>query len=402
MIRAGPIPTQTQKDLIMGCAGCSNNNGGGLPPGCNNNGACGIDGCDVKLHVFDWLANMELPDQMQANDHVEVRFKNGRKHFYRNVHNIPCQAGDMVVVEGAPGYDVGMVSLAGELVRPQMNKKGVIPGSDAIKRLYRKASGSDIERWKEVRDQEEDAMRKVRERVEGSGLSMKIMDLEYQGDGKKATVYYTAEQRVDFRRLVKGSARELQVRIEMKQIGEREAAGRIGGIGDCGRELCCSTWLTDFRSVTTSAARYQQLSLNPQKLAGQCGKLKCCLNYELDMYLEALKDFPDSKKKLETEKGRAFNMKTDIFKRKMWYLYEGEMAASPVALDIERVKEIIAMNQRGEKPQDLEAKGLGEKTDPVKGKDLLAQERADRFDTRNGSDKKKKGRDRKGKGGLRK
>ncbi len=381
----------------MGCAGCSNNNGG-LPPGCRNNGACGIDGCDVKLHVFDWLANMELPREMKSNEHVEVRFKNGRKQFYRNIHNLECQAGDPVVVEGAPGTDVGVVSLAGELVRPQMNKKGIKPGSESIKRLYRKATQEDMERWQRAREQEEKAQKKAKERAEEFGLEMRVTDVEYQGDGEKATVHYTAEQRVDFRELVKQLAADLKVRIEMKQVGARQAAGRIGGIGDCGRELCCATWLTDLRSVTTNAARYQQLSLNPQKLAGQCGKLKCCLNYELDMYLEAIKDLPDSSQKLYTQKGTAFNMKTDIFKRKMWYLYEGEIAGSPVALDAERVKTIIAMNERGEKPEDLEEVPEELEAAPSKGeKDLLSQERSDRFDNDDkGKGKKRNSKKKKG------
>ncbi len=378
----------------MGCAGCSNNGKGGLPPGCKNNGACGIDGCDVKLHVFDWLANMEIPGEMQENEHVEVRFKNGRKQFYRNIHQVTCQAGDLVVVEGAPGKDIGMVSLVGELVRPQMNKKGIQPGSDEVKRLYRKAEQAEIETWKEAREREPEAEKTAIRLAEELGLGMRITDVEFQGDGKKATIYYTAEKRVDFRELVKKLASELKVRVEMKQIGQRQAAGRIGGIGDCGRELCCSTWLTDFRSVSTKAARYQQLSLNPQKLAGQCGKLKCCLNYELDMYLEAIKDFPDSKKKLRTQKGEAFNMKTDIFKRKMWYLYQGEVAGSPVPLDVDRVKEIIAMNERGEFPEDLLEKEKVRETSPMQDQDLVGQERRDRFD-----DRKKKGRDKKGKKG---
>lgn len=374
----------------MGCAGCSNNKGGGLPPGCKNNGACGIEGCDVKLHVFDWLANMELPEAMKGNEHLEVRFKNGRKQFFRNIHDLDCQVGDVVVVEGAPGLDVGVVSLAGELVRPQMNKRGVDPKDEGIKRLYRKATQKDIERWKTARDQEDRAEKKAKEKVEASGLQMRITDVEYQGDGKKATIYYSADKRVDFRQLVKDLAGELKVRIEMKQIGVRQAAGRIGGIGDCGRELCCSTWLTDFRSVTTNAARYQQLALNPQKLAGQCGKLKCCLNYELDMYLEAIKDFPDSKRKLETQKGTAFNMKTDIFKRKMWYLYEGGIAASPVPLDIERVKTIIAMNEKGEKPEDLEVQATEGEKASMQGQDLLSEERPDRFDRKSSKKRRSK------------
>ncbi len=341
----------------MGCTGCSTgeNKTNSLPGGCNNNGSCGVsDGGCNKLNVFDWLANMELPSGQPLFDIVEIRFKNSRKDFFRNVNNLPLHVGDEVAVEASPGHDIGVVSISGELVRLQMKKKNIAPSSEEIKKVYRKAKPNDIEKWQEAQNLEQATMYRARTIAIKLNLQMKISDVEYQGDKTKAVFYYTADDRVDFRELIKVLADEFKVRIEMRQIGARQEAGRLGGIGSCGRELCCATWLTDFRSVSTSAARYQQLSLNPMKLAGQCGKLKCCLNYELDSYLDALKDFPEvNNVKLETEKGRAFHQKTDIFKRTMFFSYTSE-PDNFIPLSVDRVKEVIEMNKTGLKPSDLD------------------------------------------------
>ena len=334
----------------MGCESCSNN-GTGLPKGCKNNGACGVSGCN-KLDVFDWLSGMELPVGQKPYDIVEVRFKNGRKYFFRNVDQLELQIGDVIAVESSPGHDVGIVSLTGELVRTQLQLKGVKDNHE-IKKVYRKAKAEDVERWQEARKLEEPTMQIARKLATELGLQMKISDVEYQGDGAKATFFYTAEDRVDFRELIRKYAEAFGVRIEMRQIGMRQEAARLGGIGSCGRELCCSTWLTDFRSVSTSAARYQQLSLNPQKLAGQCGKLKCCLNFELDQYLEAVKQFPSGNTKLKTQGGLAFHFKTDIFKGIMYFIQQDTPGSSPIGIPVEQVKEIIAMNEAGEKPVSL-------------------------------------------------
>jgi len=306
----------------MACGSCSTGKDG-QPKGCKNNGTCGTDGCN-KLTVFDWLSNMSLPNGQETFQCVEVRFKNGRKHFFKNTENLTLSMGDVVAVEASPGHDVGIVTLTGELVRVQMKKKRVKVDSEEVLKIYRKASQKDIDIWQTAREKEEPMKVRAREIAIRLQLKMKISDIEFQGDASKATFYYTAEERVDFRQLIKEFAQEFRTRIEMRQIGFRQEAARLGGIGSCGRELCCSTWLTDFRSVTTSAARYQQLSLNPQKLAGQCGKLKCCLNYELDSYLDALKEFPRQDTKLQTQKGTAVCQKIDIFKGSLWYAYEGE------------------------------------------------------------------------------
>jgi cell fate regulator YaaT (PSP1 superfamily) len=306
----------------MACGSCSTGKDG-QPKGCKNNGTCGTDSCN-KLNVFDWLSNMSLPNGMEPCNFMEVRFKNGRKEFFKNTENLTISIGDVVATEASPGHDVGVVTLTGELVKVQMKKKRVKKESPEIKKIYRKASQKDIDVWQECREQEDSMKVTAREIAIKLKLKMKISDIEFQGDASKATFYYTAEDRVDFRQLIKEFAREFKTRIEMRQIGFRQEASRLGGIGSCGRELCCSTWLTDFRSVTTSAARYQQLSLNPQKLAGQCGKLKCCLNYELDAYLDALKEFPKQDAKLQTQKGTAVCQKIDIFKGSLWYAYEGD------------------------------------------------------------------------------
>jgi cell fate regulator YaaT (PSP1 superfamily) len=334
----------------MGCANC----GGGTPNGCKNNGTCSSGGCS-KLEVFDWLANMDLPAGQSPYDIFEIRFKNSRKGFYRNTKKLPLVTGDVVVVEGSPGYDIGVISVSGELARIQVKKKA--PGFKPLeaKKLLRKATQEDVDKWIEARSLEKDVMFRARTLAVNLGLQMKISDVEYQGDLSKATFYYTAEGRVDFRQLIKDLAEAFKIRIEMKQIGARQEASRLGGIGSCGRELCCSTWLTDFRSVSTSAARYQQLSLNPQKLAGQCGKLKCCLNYELDMYIDAIKAFPKGDLRLRTEKGTATHVKTDVFKKQMWFAYDRESGAGSglIPLAPERVSEIKALNKEGKKPADL-------------------------------------------------
>ncbi len=344
----------------MGCSGCSTGRGcstasNGLPGGCKNNGSCGAGGCN-KLNVFDWLANMELPGGQTTFDCVEIRFKNSRKEFFRNVNGLQLHVGDVVAVEASPGHDMGVVSISGELVRLQMKKRNVNPSSEEIKKIYRKAKPTDIEKWQEAQGLEQATMYRARTIAVKLNLQMKISDVEYQGDRTKAIFYYTADDRVDFRELIKVLAEEFKVRIEMRQIGARQEASRLGAIGSCGRELCCSTWLTDFRSVATSAARYQQLSLNPLKLAGQCGKLKCCLNFELDSYMDALKDFPEvNNVKLETNRGRAFHQKTDIFRRTMFFSYTDE-PDNFIPLTVDRVKEVMEMNKNGAKPEDLSIK----------------------------------------------
>ncbi|MEO8932883.1 MAG: regulatory iron-sulfur-containing complex subunit RicT [Xanthomarina sp.] len=335
----------------MACNSCSTGKDG-QPKGCQNNGTCGTDSCN-KLTVFDWLANMSLPNGQEPFDWVEIRFKNGRKHYYKNTEKLTLSIGDVVATQAQFGHDVGVVTLTGELVRIQMKRKKVSETDEEILKIYRKASQKDIDIWTEYREKEEPMKVKARQYAIEIKLQMKISDIEFQGDGSKATFYYTAEDRVDFRELIKMFAKEFKTRIEMKQVGFRQEAARLGGIGSCGRELCCSTWLTDFRSVSTSAARYQQLSLNPQKLAGQCGKLKCCLNYELDTYLDALKDFPRSDVKLYTEKGTAVCQKTDIFKGHMWFAYEGEWSNWHI-ITKDQAKEILELNKKKEKVASLE------------------------------------------------
>jgi cell fate regulator YaaT (PSP1 superfamily) len=335
----------------MACTSCSTSDGGS-PKGCKNNGTCGTDSCN-KLTVFDWLSNMSLPNGEAPFDCVEVRFKNGRKEFFRNTEKLTLSMGDIVATVASPGHDIGIVTLTGELVKIQMKKKGANYNGNEIPKIYRKASQKDIDIWSAAREREEPMKVRARELAIQHKLEMKISDIEFQGDASKATFYYTANDRVDFRMLIKDFAKEFSTRVEMKQVGFRQEAARLGGIGSCGRELCCSTWLTDFRSVNTSAARYQQLSLNPQKLAGQCGKLKCCLNYELDTYMDALKGFPDFETKLVTEKGDAICQKQDIFKGLMWFAYTNNFSNWHV-LKIDKVKEIMAENKLKNKVSALE------------------------------------------------
>lgn len=363
----------------MSCNSCSTGKGG-QPKGCKNNGTCGTDSCN-KLTVFDWLANMSLPEGQEPFIGVEVRFKNGRKEYFRNTENLSLSIGDVVATQAQSGHDIGMVTLTGELVRIQMKRKNIkIDDEEKVLKIYRKASQRDIDVWSDARDKEEPMKVKARQFAIDLNLQMKISDIEYQGDASKATFYYTAEERVDFRELIKLFAKEFRTRIEMKQVGFRQEAARLGGIGSCGRELCCSTWLTDFRSVSTSAARYQQLSLNPLKLAGQCGKLKCCLNYELDSYMDALKDFPKMDVKLYTEKGTAICQKTDIFRGFMWYAYEGEWM-NWHKLTTEQANEIIALNKKREKVASLE-EYASELVEDVKSDfgNVVGQDSLTRFD----------------------
>ena len=336
----------------MACSSCSS---GGCSTdkvgGCGSKGGCSSGGCN-RLNVFDWLADVAVPDSFAGFDAVEIRFKGGRKEFYRNASRLPLITGDAVVVEAAgSGWHLGHVSLKGELVRLQMRKKKISNDSKDIRPILRVATPDDEQRWQAVRDLENGTMFRARAMVGELRLKMKLSDVEYQADRTRALFYYSAEDRVDFRDLIKRFADEFRVRVEMRQITLRQEAGRIGGIGVCGRELCCSTWLTDFKTVSTTAARYQNLSLNPQKLAGQCGRLKCCLNYELDAYLDALKDIPQVQRPLKTTRGEAFLQKTDIFGRRMWFAFKGDN--NWVMLEAARVKELVELNKKGELIENL-------------------------------------------------
>ncbi len=333
----------------MACSTCSSvKNEDGSVAGCKNNGGCSSGGCN-KLNVFDWLSNMDIA-QADRFDIVEVRFKNGKKDFFRNKNHLEIVTGDAVVVDVPNGHHIGYVSLSGELVRLQMKKKKVADNGD-VRDIYRIASLKDLEKFEKIKAKEMSTMYRTKEIVQKMKLQMKLTDVEYQADNTKATFYYSADDRVDFRELIKVLANEFKIRIEMRQISLRQEAGRLGGIGSCGRELCCSTWLTDFKSVSTSAARYQNLSLNPGKLSGQCGRLKCCLNYELDTYVGALKGIPEIEKPLKTKKGEAKLQKTDIFKRIMWFGYPDENSWYPV--EVSRVVEIIELNKKKIVPATL-------------------------------------------------
>ncbi len=335
----------------MGCGSCST---GGCSSGCGRNGGCSSGGCN-KLNTFDWLSNMNSPSHTLVDSIFEVRFKNTRKGFYRNVHSLQLYTGDPVVVESDRGYDIGFLSLSGLGAELQMKKKGINKEESLIPKIYRKANENDLEMLGKVREREQGTRTRAREIISELKLDMKLSDVEFQGDNSKAIFYYIADHRVDFRELIKVLAKEFRIRVEMKQIGLRHEAGLVGGIGSCGRELCCSTWLTEFKTVSTSAARYQNLSLNPMKISGLCGRLKCCLNYELDAYLDALQDFPTIEM-LDTKKGKATLQKTDIFKRKMWFSYNGETSWYP--LDIDKVVQISEMNAKNQKPDNLGVEGI--------------------------------------------
>ncbi|HMQ06068.1 MAG TPA: regulatory iron-sulfur-containing complex subunit RicT [Saprospiraceae bacterium] len=330
----------------MGCSNCSYDKNG-VPAGCGDKGHCTSGSCN-KMNTYDWLATKDIYDPI-VFPIVEVSFKKGsRKDFFLNPDFSHAITGDMVVVETNSGYDVGRINLSGDLVRLQMKKKN-FPNDRLLYKILRKANERDLEKLEEVREKEKEVMVRARVIARTLGLDMKLGDVEFQGDGKKATFYYTADNRVDFRELVRQYARDFRIKIEMRQIGSRQESARIGGLGSCGRELCCSTWLSDFKSVTTSAARYQNIAINQTKLSGQCGRLKCCLNYELDIYLDALKDFPENPEKILTEKGPASLIKTDIFKGLLFYAYDGDAFRGVLfSLSKEKVKDIIIMNQKGE------------------------------------------------------
>lgn len=334
----------------MGCGSCGTGNG--KPGGCKSHGSCGTGSCN-RMNVYDWLVNLPVGDAESNCKVIEVSFNQGsRKEFYRNTTLQYFEKGELITVESVGGFDVGEVSLTGELVRVQLKKKGVDEMNPEMKKILRRSTERDIELWKHNKAREAEALARSKAIARQLNLQMKLSEVEIQADGKKATFFYTADDRVDFRELIKIYAGEFKVKVEMRQIGIRQEAGKVGGIGSCGRELCCATWLTDFKSVTTTAARYQNLSINQTKLSGQCGRLKCCLNYELDTYLDALQYFPDNADNLETTKGVAFLVKKDIFKNLMWYTLPNSTKHYPLTL--ERVKEIKQLNQRGEKVDELQ------------------------------------------------
>lgn len=343
----------------------------------------GKKGCskiqNTKLNTYDWLC--DVPDAENATDYVEVQFKNTRKGYFLNSSKIPLEKGDMVAVEASPGHDIGTVTLTGKLVLLQMKKNNIRTGEGyEPKKVYRKAKPTDIEKYEEAKAKEHATMIRSRQIAADLGLNMKIGDVEYQGDGNKAIFYYIADERVDFRQLIKVLAEAFRVRIEMKQIGARQEAGRIGGIGPCGRELCCSSWMTSFVSVATGAARYQDISMNPQKLAGQCAKLKCCINYEVDAYVEAQKRLPSREIVLETKDNNYYHFKTDIFKREITYSTDKSFAANLITISAERAFDVINMNKKGSKPVTLEA---DTKPQPPKrdAQDILGQDSVTRFDS---------------------
>ena len=357
--------------------------------GCNKHGSCPRCKCrsDKKLNVYDWLE--DLPESHNDTDFVEVQFKNTRKGYYRNSNKIEIEKGDIVAVESSPGHDIGEVTLTGRLVLIQMKKNNIKTDNPDIKRVYRKAKPNDIEKYEESKAKEHDTMLRARKIAEDLNLNMKIGDVEYQGDGNKAIFYYIADERVDFRQLIKVLAEAFRVRIEMKQIGARQEAGRIGGIGPCGRELCCSGWMTSFVSVATSAARYQDISLNPQKLAGQCAKLKCCLNYEVDAYVEAQKQLPSREAILITKDSEYYHFKTDIHRYMITYSTSKDFPANLITISSKRAFEIIALNKRGVKVDtlDVEVKQDAQVKD---FSDVVGQDSLTRFDKSKKPNKNKK------------
>jgi cell fate regulator YaaT (PSP1 superfamily) len=378
----------------MACKSCSTGSCGtksadGTTAGCRNNGACGTGGCN-KMNVFDWLSDMDIPSA-QKFDVVEIKFKGGRKEYFRNINKLDLTTGDYVVCEMPTGYHIGAVSLQGELVRLQMMKKAVA-NDENLKSIYRIANQRDLEKHEQSIARDLTTMYRTREIIGDLKLKMKLSDVEYQSDNTKAVFYYSADDRVDFRELIKLLAGEFKIRVEMRQISLRQEAGRLGGLGACGRELCCSTWLTDFKNITTSAARYQNLSLNASKLSGQCGRLKCCLNYELETYVDALKDIPHVDGPLKTQKGNAHLQKTDIFKKMMWFGYESDSSTwHPIT--IQAVSQILEINKKGLKPVSLEMLQVEEEIAEPVGKintDLAQMDRKfSNRDSRNKNRRKK-------------
>jgi cell fate regulator YaaT (PSP1 superfamily) len=334
----------------MGCSGCGTSNG--KPNGCKSNGGCSSGGCN-RMNVHDWLVNLPFADPNGNCNIVELSFNNGsRKDFFRNTTLQYFEKGEMVAVEGVSGFDVGMVSMSGELVRLQLKKYGVREENPEIKKILRRANELDLKKMAETKEREPQALTRARAIARQLKLDMKLSEVELQADGRKGTFFYIADDRVDFRELIKIYASEFKVKVEMRQIGARQEAAKVGGLGSCGRELCCSTWLTDFKSVTTTAARYQNLSINQTKLSGQCGRLKCCLNFELDTYLDALQYFPDNVEVLQLSRGNALLVKKDIFKNLLWYVMADSSKHYP--LSIERVREIKRMNMEGHRPDELQ------------------------------------------------
>jgi len=336
----------------MGCGSCGTATGG-KPNGCQSNGGCSTGGCN-RMNTYDWLVNLPISDAETACRVVEISFNQGsRKDFYRNSALQIFEKGDLVSIEGVSGFDVGEVSLTGEAVRLQLKKKNVDEFNPEMKKILRRSTDRDIEIWKQNKTRERDALTRSRAIARQLNLNMKMSQVEFQADGKKATFFYIADDRVDFRELIKIYASEFRVKVEMRQIGSRQEAGKVGGIGSCGRELCCATWLTDFKSVNTTAARYQNLSINQTKLSGQCGRLKCCLNYELDTYLDALQGFPENADMLQVQRGTATLIKKDIFKNLMWYVLPDSNKQYP--LTIERVRKIRSLNNQNIIPEEMEA-----------------------------------------------
>lgn len=385
----------------MGCGSCSNSTTkSGLPKGCKNNGTCGSDGCN-KLNSYDWFANIQFSEEPRIPEVVEVKFKGTRKGFYKNFNNFDLEIGDFVVVDShTGGYDIGYVSLRSDLVYHQMRKYGVEADNPQMLNIRRRTGEEELEKFREARSSEDENLTKAKKIAKELGLEMKLSDMEFQGDLTKATFYYTAEGRVDFRELIKKLASAFHVKIEMKQIGLRQEAGRLGGIGSCGRELCCSTWLTDFNSVPTVAARYQNLFINPTKLAGQCGRLKCCLNYELDTYLEALEAFPEESTIIDTNGGKAGIFKTDILKGLIWLTYKEAKDATKsglfVPFDVNKVNSFIQKNKKGEKIDALEdfpeagtsESSTGNESDSFK--DVVGEDSLNRFDQKKPKQKNKR------------
>lgn len=386
----------------MGCGSCGSSHDGGscTSPGCGSNGDCGTMACN-KLNAYNWLNHMVLPSDFQPFNIVEVRFKGSRKEFFRNEDGLDLYTGQAVVVESDLGHDLGHVSLSGELVRLQLKKAGLAPEDKSIKKIYRLASEKDKETYTAQKAKEPSTLERARTIAMEMRLAMKLSDIEFQGDGRKVIFFYTAEDRVDFRMLIKQYAAEFRTRIEMRQVSYREEASRLGAIGSCGRELCCSTWLTDYKVVTMSAARNQNLSINMLKLSGQCGRLKCCLNYELDTYLEALNEFPRTDRlKLETAVGPAYLQKTDILKRMLWFSYP--KSSDWIAIHLDRVNEIIEMNKVGNKPEtlaDMELASSIMETYNEPAADLISDQSLNRMDELDAERKKKRNKNKRQKKG---